>query len=35
MAEKLAKAQDAVDRLKGFEGLSWGVWEGLEEYSNP
>lgn len=34
MAEKLVKAQEVVDRLGGFAGMSWGVWEGLDEYSN-
>lgn len=34
MAEKLVKAQEAVDRLGGFAGISYGAWEGLEEYSN-
>ncbi len=34
MAEKLVKAQEAADRLGGFVGMSWGLWEGLDEYSN-
>lgn len=34
MAEQLDKAQEAVDRLGGFAGMGWGIWEGLDEYSN-
>ena len=35
MAEKLAKAQEAVDRLRGFTGLSWGLWADFEEFRRP